>query len=101
MKEDPHRLLTTVLIGNNLVNIGAAALATVLTLQLFPDRAVGISTGVMTLLILIFGEILPKSFAQRNNIMMARLLIYPVYWFSLLFILSFLSCSSFPNSPEK
>ncbi|MFH0726408.1 MAG: hemolysin family protein [Pseudomonadota bacterium] len=85
MKEDPHRLLTTVLIGNNLVNIGAAALATVLTLQLFPNRAVGISTGIMTLLILIFGEILPKSFAQRNNIMMARLLIYPIYWFSLLF----------------
>jgi CBS domain containing-hemolysin-like protein len=85
MKEDPHRLLTTVLIGNNLVNISAAALATVLTLQLFPDRAVGIATGVMTLLILIFGEILPKSFAQRNNILVARLLIYPVYWFSLLF----------------
>jgi putative hemolysin len=85
MKDDPHRLLTTVLIGNNLVNIGAAALATVLALQLFPDKAVGIATGVMTLVILIFGEILPKSFAQRNNIMMARLLIYPVYWFSLLF----------------
>lgn len=85
MKDDPHRLLTTVLIGNNLVNIGAAALATALALQIFPDRAIGIATGVMTLVILVFGEILPKSFAQRNNIMMARLLIYPVYWFSLLF----------------
>lgn len=85
MKEDPHRLLTTVLIGNNLVNIGAAALATALALQIFHNSAIGIATGVMTLVILIFGEILPKSFAQRNNIMMARLLIYPVYWCSLLF----------------
>lgn len=85
MKEDPHRLLTTVLIGNNLVNVGAAALATALALQIFPDKAIGIATGVMTLLILIFGEILPKSFAQRNNITMARLLIFPIYWCSLLF----------------
>jgi putative hemolysin len=85
MKDDPHRLLTTVLIGNNVANIAAASLATALALQLFPDKAVGIATGVMTLLILVFGEILPKSFAQRNNIMVARLLIYPVYWFSLLF----------------
>jgi putative hemolysin len=85
MKDDPHRLLTTVLIGNNLVNIGAAALATALALQLFPNKAIGIATGVMTLLILVFGEILPKSFAQRNNIMVARLIIFPVYWCSLLF----------------
>jgi CBS domain containing-hemolysin-like protein len=85
MKDDPHRLLTTVLIGNNLVNVGAAALATALALQIFPDKAIGIATGVMTLLILVFGEILPKSFAQRNNIMVARLLIYPIYWCSLLF----------------
>lgn len=85
MKDDPHRLLTTVLIGNNLVNIGAASLATALALQLFQNKAIGIATGVMTILILVFGEILPKSFAQRNNILVARLLIFPIYWCSLLF----------------
>ena len=85
MKENPHRLLTTILIGNNLVNIAAAALATVLALNLFPNRAIGIATAVMTILILIFGEIVPKSVATQNNLLLARLVIFPIYWMSLLF----------------
>jgi CBS domain containing-hemolysin-like protein len=85
MKENPHRLLSTILIGNNIANISAAALATALTLRLFPDKAIGIATGLMTLLILIFGEILPKSFATRNSILLARVVIYPIYWCSIVF----------------
>ena len=64
MKTDSHTLLTTILIGNNLVNIGASALATSLAISHFQSNAVGIATGIMTLLILIFGEIFPKSFAM-------------------------------------
>lgn len=85
MKEEPHRLLTTILIGNNLVNIGGTALATALAFQLFPSKAVGIATGLMTFLILVFGEIVPKSFATRNNVLLARMVIYPIYWCSLFF----------------
>jgi len=85
MKDDPHRLLTTILIGNNVVNIGASALATAVTLKLVAHNAVGIATGIMTLLILIFGEIFPKSVATRNNILIARLVIIPLYWLSILF----------------
>ncbi len=85
MKEDPHRLLSTILIGNNVANVGSAALATAVALRIFPDKAVGIATVLMTLLILVFGEILPKSFATRNNILLARAFIYPIYWCSLLF----------------
>jgi CBS domain containing-hemolysin-like protein len=85
MKDNPHRLLSTVLIGNNIVNVGAAALATSLTLQFFPHYAVGLATGGMTLLILVFGEVLPKSVATRNNIMIARAAIYPIYWLSIAF----------------
>ena len=85
LKDDPHRLLTTILIGNNIVNVGAAALATAITIKLIPGYAVGIATGIMTFLILIFGEIFPKSIATRNNILIARLVIFPVYWFSILF----------------
>ena len=85
MKDDPHRLLSTILIGNNIVNVGAAALATAITIKLIPGYAVGIATGIMTILILIFGEIFPKSIATRNNILIARLVIFPVYWFSILF----------------
>jgi len=85
MKSDSHRLLSTILIGNNLVNIGASSLATALAMGYFDSNAVGIATGVMTLLILIFGEIFPKSFATRNNIMVARAAIYPLFWLSRLF----------------
>ena len=83
MKDDPHRLLSTVLIGNNIVNVGAAALATSITIHYFPNYAVGVATGVMTFLILVFGEVLPKSIATRNNIVIARIVIYPIYWFSI------------------
>ena len=85
MKDDPHRLLSTILIGNNLVNVAASAIATAITIDLFKSHAVGIATGVMTFLILIFGEIFPKSIATRNNILIARLVIFPLYWLSVLF----------------
>ena len=86
MKEDPYRLLTTILIGNNLVNIWAAALATAITIAFVTNNAVGIATGGMTLIVLIFGEIFPKSIATRNNVLIARLVIFPIYWLSVLFI---------------
>ena len=85
MKDDPHRLLSTILIGNNIVNVGASALATAITINLVASNAVGIATGVMTMLILIFGEIFPKSIATRNNVLIARLVIIPLYWLSILF----------------
>lgn len=85
MKEDPHRLLSTILIGNNLVNIWAAALATAVAVQLGSNHAVSFATGAMTFLILIFGEIFPKSIATRNNVLIARLVIFPIYWLSILF----------------
>jgi CBS domain containing-hemolysin-like protein len=46
---------------------------------------VGIATGIMTILILIFGEIFPKSFANNNNVLVARVVIYPIFWLSKLF----------------
>lgn len=80
MKKDPHTLLTTILIGNNLVNIGGASLATSIAITCFESNAVGIATGVMTLMILVFGEIFPKSFATQNNVLVARMVIFPLYW---------------------
>ena len=86
MKNNPHKLLSTILIGNNIVNVGASALATAVTLKMFPNYAVGLATGVMTFLILVFGEVFPKSIATRNNVLIAKLTIYPVYWLSILFL---------------
>jgi CBS domain containing-hemolysin-like protein len=85
MKEDPHRLLSTILIGNNLVNVAASAFATAITLKMVASNALGIATGVMTFLILVFGEIIPKSVATRNNLLIARIVIYPIYWISIVF----------------
>lgn len=85
LKADPHTLLTTILIGNNLVNVGAAALATTIAIKSFPNFAAGIATAAMTFLLLVFGEVFPKSIATRNNLLIARMAIYPVYWLSLFF----------------
>jgi putative hemolysin len=62
---DFERVLTTILIGNNIVNIAAASLATVLFVQYWGNLGVTISTAVMTTLVLIFGEITPKSIAKK------------------------------------
>ncbi len=85
MKDEPHKLLSTILIGNNIVNVGASALATAIAINIFPSNAVGIATGIMTLLLLIFGEIFPKSIATKNNILIAKIVIFPIYWISILF----------------
>ncbi len=64
--DDPSRLLSAILVGNNVVNIGASALATSLAIQFFGSTGVGIATGVMTFLVLVFGEITPKSLAASK-----------------------------------
>ncbi|MDA8206878.1 MAG: hemolysin family protein [Thermaerobacter sp.] len=63
---EPNRLLGTVLFGNNLANILASSLATALFLHYFGSAGVAISTVVMTLFILLFAEITPKTFASHN-----------------------------------
>ena len=85
MKGNPHKLLSTILIGNNIVNVGASALATSITINIFPDHAVGLATGIMTLLILVFGEVFPKSIATRNNILIASIVVFPIYWLTIVF----------------
>lgn len=64
--QHPSRVLTTILVGNNIANILAAALATELATRHFDSLAVGIASGVITLLVLVFGEITPKSIARVN-----------------------------------
>jgi Mg2+/Co2+ transporter CorB len=64
--EDNERLIGSVLLGNNLVNILATSLATALFTRLFGDSGVALATLVMTLLVLIFAEVLPKTYAITN-----------------------------------
>ncbi|WP_454964509.1 HlyC/CorC family transporter [Filifactor alocis] len=61
--DHPNQLLGTILVGNNLVNIGASAIATSVAIYFWDNKGVGIATFLMTLLVLIFGEITPKNIA--------------------------------------
>ena len=61
--EDTQKVLSAILIGNNIVNLSASALMTVFVTELYGNFAVGIGTGVLTLVVLIFGEIVPKTIA--------------------------------------
>lgn len=61
--DDMHKMLSAILIGNNIVNLSASSIATTLAIQFFGNVGAGIATGILTLLILIFGEISPKTLA--------------------------------------
>lgn len=63
----PKKMLSAILIGNNIVNLSASSLATTLAIDIFGSVGAGIATGILTLLILIFGEITPKSIATLNS----------------------------------
>jgi len=67
LKESPEHLLITILIGNNIVNVAAAALATAIAIQVFGDIGVGIATFFVVIVLLIFGEIGPKIYAARAS----------------------------------
>lgn len=76
--ERPEEFLAAVLVGNNMVNIGASVLATDAALRVFGDSGLAIATGVMTLVILILGEVIPKTLAQRNPEVLAMLVANPI-----------------------
>jgi len=67
LKTNPSWMMSSVNLGNNLVNVGASALATSLAIRLFGDDGLGIAVGVMTFVILVFGEITPKTYCNANS----------------------------------
>lgn len=77
----PNKVLNTILFGNNLVNILSSVLAANLALKLFGNSALAVATGVMTILILIFGEIIPKTFAKNNALSFAIFSIHILKFF--------------------
>lgn len=76
--ENPGKLLSTILIGNNIVNIAASALTTTLCTAVFGSHMIGVATGVLTLLVLIFGEITPKTLATLYAVEWSMIIVYPV-----------------------
>ncbi|MFY0691548.1 MAG: HlyC/CorC family transporter [Paracoccaceae bacterium] len=83
--EDNERLIGSVLLGNNLVNILAASLATALFTRLFGESGVALATLVMTLLVLIFAEVLPKTYAITNAETAASRVARPISFIILIF----------------
>lgn len=96
VKANPRRMIISVLIGNNIVNIAASAIATEIAIGYFGSKGVGIATGIMTFLILTFGEITPKNlasvYAEKFALFLARPLeiviwiLLPITYFFELFI---------------
>jgi len=76
--EDSNNLLTSILVGNNVVNIAATSISTSLFLTLFQEKGVPIATAVMTVLVLIFGEITPKTIAVNNTEKIAIIVSKPI-----------------------
>lgn len=109
MKNNLNRTLVIILIGNNLVNTGTAALATVVATEHFGHLGPGLAVGVITLLLLMFGEITPKTYASRYAIVVALLaaaplevlgrLLFPLVWALEKFIRWMHSLSSPPKDP--
>ena len=69
--ENPGQMLSGILIGNNLVNISLTSLSTSIAIEIFGNIGAGIAAGILTLLILLFGEITPKTFASVYNLRLA------------------------------
>ena len=90
LKSNPGWMMSAVNLGNNLVNIGSSALATVVAIKLFGDSGLGIAIGIMTFLIIIFGEVTPKTYCNANAtkvalrssgiLLMFSYATYPVVW---------------------
>ena len=64
--ENQGKMLSAILIGNNIVNISASSLATTLAIEVWGNKMVGVATGILTLLILVFGEITPKTLSTLS-----------------------------------
>lgn len=82
--ENYSKMLSTILVGNNIVNISASSLATTIAIDLWGSHTVGITTGVLTLAVLLFGEITPKTWAMNNSEKIS--LVYANIIYSLMFL---------------
>lgn len=78
LTEDSGKLLSSVLVGNNVVNIAATSISTLLFTNKFGSQGVAVATAVMTILVLIFGEITPKTIAANNSEKIAILVSKPI-----------------------
>ena len=85
------KVLTAILIGNNVVNLGCSSIATVLCMNIFGDIGAAVATGATTLLVLTFGEVIPKCFGKeafRRELFLKKHIINDNLWFWVMSILA-------------
>lgn len=93
LTDDPQKMLSAILIGNNIVNLTASSLTTIMVTRITANlglasksaTAIGVATGILTLIILVFGEITPKSIATRSSERICFFYIKPIYWMTVIF----------------
>ena len=78
LTDNPSKMLSAILIGNNIVNLSASSLTTTIAIEFGADIAVAIATGIITVLILIFGEIVPKTAATAKAEKLSLMYAYPI-----------------------
>ncbi|MBI2077020.1 MAG: HlyC/CorC family transporter [Euryarchaeota archaeon] len=78
MLDEPERIIGTVLVGNNIVNIGAASLGVVIALQLWPENGVLISSIAVTTVVLVFCELMPKTLAVQHPLLLSKAVARPL-----------------------
>lgn len=91
--EEPQKMLSAILIGNNIVNLSASSLTTTMVSRIMMNlgrlpktaTAIGVATGVLTLVILVFGEITPKSIATHSAERICFIYVKPIYWLTVVF----------------
>lgn len=98
---NPIRLLTTILIGNMLVNITASSIAASVAIDILGDKGVGVSIGVMTFLLLLFGEVSPKRYAVERSGRFALFSATPLIYLSVILHPIYMILSRFLPVPKK
>ena len=105
MKKDPHRLLTTILIGNTVVNAAAACFATMTLTGMYPKwpypLTLAVSIVFVAVFILIFGELLPKAFAGSHDLLVSHIAILPLHWLSIILMPVIALLKLLPNATSS
>lgn len=84
LRRDPERLLITILLGSNIVVLSTGSYAALIATQIFHSISLGVVTGITTVIVLLLGEMIPKSIAFAKNVATAQLFAWPLYVFSVI-----------------
>jgi CBS domain containing-hemolysin-like protein len=86
LRHNPQRLLLTLEFADNLVNVWAATVTAIITIDLFGSDTLAVTTGVLTFVLMIYADVVPKSLAAKHSVSLVLASAYPVFWLEQLFL---------------